>query len=74
MKKKMTWLKLLLIGAILGSGSAIACSSDADVASENLSRAAEQFEVVRRVVFINGITDTYMLTIEGRCSIEDEGG
>lgn len=56
---------LLLIGA---------CSSDADVASENLSRAAEQFEVERRVIFFNGITDTYLLTIEGRCSIEDEGG
>lgn len=50
-----------------------ACSSEADVISENLSRAAEEFEVPRRVVFFNGITDTYLLTIEGRCSIEDEG-
>lgn len=49
------------------------CSSDADVASENLSRAADQFEIERRIVFFNGITDTYLLTIEGRCSIEDEG-
>jgi hypothetical protein len=49
------------------------CSSDADVASENLSRAAEQFEIERRVVFFNGITDTYLLVIEGRCSIEDSG-
>lgn len=48
-----------------------ACTSDADVASRNLSVAAEQFEVERRVVFFNGITDSYMLTIEGRCSIED---
>jgi hypothetical protein len=28
-----------------------------DIASHNLSKAAEQFEVYRRVVFINGITD-----------------
>lgn len=46
------------------------CSSDADVASRNLSVAAEQFEVPRRIVFFNGITDTYLLTIEGYCSVE----
>jgi hypothetical protein len=57
----------LAIGGLLLLG---ACSSDADVASENLSRAAEQFEVTRRVVFFNGITDKYLLTIEGRCSVE----
>lgn len=50
-----------------------ACTTDADVASENVSKAADQFEVQRRVVFLNGITDAYMLTIEGLCSIEDEG-
>lgn len=47
-----------------------ACDSDADVASGNLSKAAEQFEIQRRIVFINGITDEYLLTIEGRCSVE----
>ena len=56
-------------GALLLAG----CSSDAQVASHNLSRAADQFEIERRVVFFNGITDTYLLTIEGRCSIEDQG-
>lgn len=49
------------------------CDTDADVASRNLSVAAEQFEIERRVVFLNGITDTYLLSIEGRCSIEDQG-
>lgn len=46
------------------------CTSDADVASENLSKAAEQFEINRRIVAINGITDKYLLVVEGRCSIE----
>ena len=46
-----------------------ACSSDADVVSHNLSTAADQFEVLRRVVFYNGITDSYMLTIESFCSL-----
>lgn len=50
-----------------------ACSTDADVASENLSKAADQFEINRRVIFYNGITNEYILTIEGFCSIEDEG-
>lgn len=60
----MALLALVLVGA---------CSTDADVVSENLSVAADQFEIDRRVVFFNGITDTYLLTIEGRCSIVDEG-
>lgn len=45
------------------------CASDADVVSNNLSREADQFRVLRRIVFYNGITDTYMLTIEGYCSL-----
>ena len=42
---------------------------DADVASYNVSKAASNFEVLRRVVFYNGITNTYMLVIEGYSSI-----
>lgn len=49
------------------------CSPDAEVASQNLSKAADNFEIDRRVVFFNGITDTYLLSIEGRCSITDQG-
>lgn len=66
-------IKKLIIGllavAALGTG-AVACSSDADTASRNLSIAAEQFEVQRRIVFFNGITDKYLLIVEGRCSVE----
>lgn len=51
-----------------------ACNTDADMASMNLSKAADQFEIERRVVFLNGITDTYLLSIEGRCAIDDDGG
>ena len=47
-----------------------ACSRPADVASYNLSQAADNFEINRRVIFYNGITDTYMLTIEGLCSLD----
>lgn len=49
------------------------CTDDADVASENISEAARNFEVNRRVVMFNGITDEYLLVVEGRCNIVDEG-
>lgn len=45
------------------------CASDADVASQNISVAADNFEVARRIVFYNGITNDYILTIEGLCSL-----
>lgn len=63
---------LLILGGIVWL--IVAMQTDADVASRNLSRAAEMFEIPRRVVFYNGITDAYMLTVEGRCSIEHDGG
>ena len=49
-----------------------ACSTDADVASSNLSYDADNFKIDRRIVFFNGITNTYLLSIEGSCSIKDE--
>jgi len=57
---------LLIISTI---AALVGCSSDADVASRNLSKSADQFEVTRRVVFYNGITGDYMLTVEGLCSL-----
>lgn len=53
--------------AFVGAGCT---DSDADVAARNISKAAEQFEVARRIVFVNGITDKYLLQIEGLCSVE----
>lgn len=69
--KKLVAVTAVIV-ALLGT-TASACSDDADVASENLSKAADNFEIVRRIVFYNGITGNYMLVIEGRCSIKDEG-
>jgi hypothetical protein len=62
--------KLLSIALGLGILLTVAgCRTDADVVSENLSKSADQFQVLRRVVFYNGITESYMLTIEGYCSL-----
>ena len=62
------------IVALVGIGACLVTltgcfESDADVASKNLSKAADNFEVQRRIVFFNGITDTYLMTIEGLCSL-----
>lgn len=59
--------------AMLTLLTASQCQDDAQVASYNLSKAADNFEVVRRVVFINGITGAYILELVGRCSITDQG-
>ena len=65
MKKILTLLVVL---------TSIGACTDASVASRNLSKAADMFELERRIVFYNGITDTYILTVEGRCSIRDVSG
>lgn len=70
MKKRIFAVIALSMFIAFGIGG---CASDAEVASDNLSKAADQFEIQRRVVFFNGITDTYLLSIEGRCSIDDDG-
>lgn len=66
MKKRFFIVAVLALILAFFSG----CASDADVASHNLSKDAEMFRISRRIVFYNGITDRYILSIEGRCSIE----
>lgn len=46
----------------------LAGCTDAEVASRNISNAADNFQINRRIVFYNGVTGEYMLTIEGLCS------
>ncbi len=60
----------LAVVLALGLASLTACSSDSDVASQNISKDAENFKILRRVIFLNGITDKYILVIEGFCSVD----
>jgi hypothetical protein len=62
-------MRAVLIGASLGAAALLSACSDADVASSNLSTAADNFQINRRIVAINGITDQYLLTVEGLCSL-----
>ena len=59
---------LLVIPALFLAG----CGNDADVASYNLSKDADMFKIQRRIVFYNGITSDYMLSIEGKCSLGND--
>lgn len=60
--------------ALVGGLSLTSCTSQADRANENLSKAAENFEVPRRIVGINGITDNVLFEVTGFCSYEYEKG
>ena len=62
------FLLIFALFAVLLAG----CAQPADVASKNLSLEADNFRVDRRIVFYNGITDSYMLTIEGKCALGNQ--
>lgn len=64
--------KIAIILTLLCVAIGLSACTDADIASTNLSKAADNFEIDRRIVFYNGITDSYMLTIEGRCSLGNQ--
>lgn len=63
MKKNL----LLIIAGVMAL--ILAGCTEADTVNHNISKSSDSFEVNRRVVFFNGITDKYLLTIEGLCSL-----
>lgn len=63
MKKKLVITFVSVMTFIL-----VGCT-EADTVSHNLSKSADSFETQRRVVFFNGITDEYLLTVEGLCAL-----
>lgn len=65
--------KTIISAALIAMGFLAGCN-DADVASRNISTAADNFQINRRVVFYNGITGDYILSIEGFCSLGNHDG
>ncbi|WP_104087067.1 hypothetical protein [Arthrobacter sp. GMC3] len=65
--------KSIIATALAATLLVAGCSSDAKTASDNLSKAADQFEVQRKIVGINTRTGDYLFYVEGRCSIERAG-
>lgn len=62
---------LVVVGA--GLTACGPSTSDARIANENLTTAADNFEIPRHIVGINGITDKYLFEVVGKCSINDQG-
>lgn len=62
--------KLVIVVFMAAIAFTTGCSNDADIVSYNLSQDAGAFKIDRRIVFYNGITDSYILVIEGRCQVE----
>lgn len=61
--------KILTVALLIGLAFGLTACTNADIASRNLSREADMFRINRRVVFYNGITNEYILVIEGYCSL-----
>lgn len=62
-------IKKLVIAIVVLLALVLIGCSEHDLSSHNLSKAADQFEIDRRIVFYNGITGEYLLVIEGRCAL-----
>ena len=67
MNMKIKFFIVALLSVIAG------CENDASVASHNLSKAADNFQIERRIVFYNGVTGEYILQLQGLCAIENDG-
>lgn len=66
------FLPLALAGA-LGLTALTGCGPhQSDVVSYNLSNAADNFQVVRKITFYNGITGRDILVVQGRCSLGND--
>lgn len=65
-------MKKAILGAVIAVLSVTvltACDRAASVASANVSKAADNFEIMRKIVFYNAIHDVYMYEVDGRCSV-----
>lgn len=64
-------LSIIPIALFLAVGLS-ACSEgpdDSEVVNHNITKAAQNFEVQRRIVVLNGITNDIVMQVEGRCDV-----
>lgn len=66
MKKIKVLIATVILACALG-----ACGSQAYVVSQNVSKEADNFNVVRRLTVINSRSDKVVLSMVGKISIED---
>jgi len=61
------------LAVIAAAGIALAgCTSSASVVDNNIKESADNFQVLRRVVFINVRDGSYLLEVTGWCNITDQ--
>jgi hypothetical protein len=63
-EREMKFLTMCVMALSLG----LAACDDATVVSSNISSDADNFKILRRIVFYNGINGEYMMTLTGYCS------
>lgn len=59
-----------LIALLFTVSALAACTNEGDTALYNVRQDASNFGVNRRVVFYNGVTNDYILSIEGLCTVD----
>lgn len=64
---------LLVVLSILIACTVIGCGTQAERISYNLSKEADNFNIVRRLTVINCITGDTLFVMEGKMSVEDDG-
>lgn len=65
--KRLIGASFIALASIVALGG---CSPDAKVAEQNIMKEGDSFKVLRRVVFYNGVTGEYILSIKGFCSMD----
>lgn len=66
----MKKIKILIVAVVLAC-ALCACVSKANIVSQNVSKEADNFNVVRRLTVINSRSDKVVLSMVGKISIED---
>lgn len=72
MTARSTKTAAIAIAALSALALAGCGTKDADVVSKNIATAADNFEINRRIVFINNVTGNPIQVIEGWCNAEIE--
>lgn len=68
MKKIIVWLMIMVFMV-----AACGCQTEADKVAYNISKQADNFNVVRRLTVINCITGDTLFVMEGKMSVTDGG-
>jgi hypothetical protein len=63
-----------IAAAALAAGALVAAAgcSEADIASRNISKDADNFRVARKITVLNGITGQKVMEIQGLCNVGND--